>query len=68
MEDHYESLNVLLAETASRLNRAAGLVGELNLSPADNIKKIAEALANIFEIQHQIYVLRPDLRPDGLKK
>ena len=68
MENSYESLNELLTEAASKLDRAANLVRDLNLSPEDNIKKIGEALVNVFEIQHQIFALRPDLKPDFLKE
>jgi hypothetical protein len=68
MENSYESLNELLAEAALKLDRAANAVRDLNLSPENNIRKIGEALANVFEIQHQIYALRPDLKPDFLKE
>jgi len=68
MENRYESLNELLNKAASKLDRAANMVRDLNLSPENNIRKIGEALANVFEIQHQIYALRPDLKPDFLKE
>jgi hypothetical protein len=68
MENRYESLNELLNEAASKLDRAANMVRDLNLSPENNIRKIGEALANVYEIQHQIYALRPDLKPDFLKE
>jgi hypothetical protein len=68
METSYEMLDELLGEAASKLDKAANMVRDLKLSPQNNIRKIGEALANVFEIQHEIYKIRPDLEPDFLKK
>lgn len=68
MENDYETLNKLLSESAANLDKAAHMIRDLDLSPEANIKKIGEALANIFELQLQIYRLRPDLKPNFLKK
>ena len=53
---------------ASRiLDDCAGLIRDLELSPQQNIRRIGESLATIFEIQREIYRLRPDLMPEYLK-
>jgi len=61
MEISYESLDKLLTAAASQLNDAAGLIRDLDLAPDSNIKKVGESLVNIFEIQQEIYAVRPDL-------
>ena len=68
MEISYESLDQLLTAAASQLDDAAGLIRDLDLAPDSNITKVGESLVNIFEIQHEIYAIRPDLRPDFLQK
>ena len=67
MKKEYESLNRLLGDAASQLDIAAVMVRDLKLSPEQNVKTIGGALANIFEIQHQLFEIRPDLKPDFLK-
>ena len=62
-----ELLNRLLTEAASKLDKSAALLTELDINKKNNRERIAEALANIFEIQHQIYELKPELKPDYLK-
>ena len=61
-------LNERLTESAKLLDKAAMEVRDLKLNSKYNIRKIGEALANIFEIQMQIYKQQPNLRPDYLKK
>ena len=63
-----DSLNALLSEPAKLLDQSAGQIRDTGLNPEENIRKIAEALAEIFEVQMQIFQLRPDLTPDYLKK
>ena len=66
MENSLEALDEMLRLAASTLDVAAAVIRDAGLGPERNIKKIGEALINIFEIQHEIYALRPDLRPDFL--
>ena len=66
-----ESLNSLsehLQIAADRLDQAANEIRDLPLEPTKkHIRLIAESLANIFQIQHQIYEQAPELKPDYLK-
>ncbi len=68
MEVSYESLDELLAAAAHKLDSAAALIRDLDLAPDANIKKLGESLVNIFEIQGEIYAVRPDLRPEFLRE
>ena len=68
MEDNLDNLNTLLAEAASNLDVAASMIRSLELDKQKNVYKVGEALANIFEIQHEIYERRPDLWPRYLKE
>lgn len=68
MEPSYDSLDELLTMAASKLDAAASMIRDLSLSSEANVRKLGEALVNIYEIQHDIYKVRPDLRPDFLKK
>lgn len=63
-----DSLNALLSEAAKLLDQSAGQIRDTGLNPEEDIRKIAEALAEIFEVRMQIFQLRPDLTPDYLKK
>jgi hypothetical protein len=63
-----DSLNALLSEAAKLLDQSAGQIRDTGLNPEENIRKIAEALAEIFEVRMQMFQLRPDLTPDYLKK
>ena len=63
LEALYENLN----KAARALDRAAGQVRDVPLEPMKgNIHRIAEMLAEIYEIQRQIYPLRPELIPEHL--
>ena len=68
MEPSYDSLDELLTMAASKLDAAASMIRDLSFSSEANVRKLGEALVNIYEIQHNIYKVRPDLRPDFLKK
>jgi hypothetical protein len=68
MEASYQELDRLLTESAAQLDVAAGAIRELEFSPERNIKLIGEALAHIFEIQHEIYRIHPELQPAFLKR
>ena len=63
-----DSLNALLSEAANLLDKSAGQIRDTGLNPEENIRKIGEALAGIFEVRMQIFQVRPDLTPDYLKK
>ena len=64
-----DSINDLLSDAAKKLDQAAQEIRDAPLEPAkEHIRRIGEALANVFEIQHQIYESRPDLKPAHLKK
>ncbi len=63
-----DSLNSKLGEAAKLLDECAHRIRDLDLDPKANIRRIGEALANVFEIQNQIYERRPDLTPNYLKR
>lgn len=65
MEHSLEDLDELLKSAASKLDAAAAAVQDLGLAPESNVKKIGEVLVNISQIQHEIYAIRLDLRPDS---
>lgn len=66
LENSLESLDEMLGSATSTLDLAAAVVRDLGLAPDMNVKRVGEALMLIFEIQHEIYAVRPDLRPDFL--
>ena len=53
---------------ARLLDECAILIVELQFHPTKNVKKIAEGLGNVFEIQQDICKVRPDLEPEWVKK
>ncbi len=61
-------LDYRLHKAARILDGSARLIKRLDLDPDKNVRRVAEALANVFEIQHQIYRRRPDLMPDFLRE
>jgi hypothetical protein len=64
-----ESLDELLTRAAKLLDKAAGQIRDLPLEPTSrNIRLIGESLANISEIQHLIYEIKPELTPEFLKE
>ena len=67
-ETSLEYLDRRLTRAARILSDCAGLTRDLDLNRRENIRRIGEALARIFEIQHEIYELRPELKPDYLQK
>jgi Protein of unknown function len=61
----FESINEQLRMAAECLDRAVIEIRELPLEPAkEHIRSIGEALTNIIQIQHVIYLQRPELQPD----
>jgi hypothetical protein len=64
-----ESINRLLSVAATLLDHAAAEIRDAKLEPVgENIERIGKALAEVFEIQHQIYTLKPDLMPEYLRQ
>lgn len=64
-----ESINRLLSVAAKLLDRAAAEIRDAKLEPVrENIERIAKALAELFNIQHQIYALQPELEPQKFKQ
>jgi hypothetical protein len=57
-----------LTKSVRMLDYCARLVHDLDFNRQENMRKIADALVLIFEIQNQIYEQRPDLTPEHLKK
>jgi hypothetical protein len=58
------SINDLLERAGELLNQAAIEIRDAPLQPTSkNIRHIAEALSEIFEIQHQLHALHPELAP-----
>lgn len=64
-----ESINRLLSVAASLADHAAAEIRDAKLEPVrENLERIGRALAELFEIQLQIYKLQPDLKPEYLKQ
>lgn len=64
-----ESINRLLSVSATLIDHAAVEIRDAKLEPVhENIERIGKALAEVFEIQHQIYKLKPELTPEHLKQ
>ena len=64
-----ESINEKLRVAAENLDQAATEIRDLPLEPPkQHIRAIGEALANVFQIQHEIYRLRPELEPAYLRE
>jgi len=59
-------LNDILTNASKSLDKAATLIQALDIHPKQNIRKIADLLVVIFEIQEQIHERRPDLIPPFL--
>ncbi|QIL70471.1 hypothetical protein G7048_08975 [Diaphorobacter sp. HDW4B] len=64
-----ELINLRLKLAANILDGAASDIRDADYQPrSENILKIGCALAEIFEIQHRIYVTHPHLMPAYLSK
>ncbi len=59
-------LHAQLAGAAELLDAACQLINDRDFDRSENLRKIGEALSRIFEIQHQIYERRPDIKPSWL--
>lgn len=59
-----EDINKLLDACAAELDRCARLIRDVELDPVkENIRRIGHALSDIFEIQNEIFKLKPELMP-----
>ena len=67
-EPRIDQLNASLDQAWRTLERCTSLIMELQLDPPENVRRIGQALAAITEIQLAIYVIRPDLTPERMKK
>jgi hypothetical protein len=64
-----DELDNQLTAAGMLLDAAAGAIRDCPLTPTqEHIRRIGEALSNVFEIQHAIYELRPDLKPGILRE
>ena len=64
-----ETIHSLLANAARLLDEAATEIRDAHLlDKSTNIRRIGNALAEIFEIQHELYRHRPDLQPEFLRQ
>jgi hypothetical protein len=62
-------LDELLSSAAGILDTAATEIRDVSLSPTqENILRIGQALALVFDIQQQIYKVDPKLEPEYLKR
>jgi hypothetical protein len=64
----YEEIERLLEEASRLLDAAAHQVRDLELDPKRNVRRIAEAITLACEIRSEVYLKRPDLKPEYLKK
>jgi len=63
----HETLLLTLELAGGLLDRAAGEIRDIPLQPTkEHITRIGQILGEIFEIQQQIYAIRPDLTPSYL--
>jgi len=59
-----ESINELLEAAVRTLNQAAAEISDFRFEPvSEHMRSIGRAIGNIAQIQHQVYMLKPELRP-----
>ena len=64
-----DTINRLLTVAAKLIDQAAGEIRDAKLEPVqENVEHMGRALAEVFDVQHKIYTLRPDLTPAHLKE
>jgi hypothetical protein len=64
-----DNINRLLTVAAKLIDNAAAEIRDAKLEPVrENIEHMGRALAEVFEVQHTIYGLRPELTPAHLKE
>ena len=64
----FESINRDLTEATSLLNSVANEIRNIDFNKKENLQRIGTALTYIYEIQHDIYAVKPDLKPEFLKE
>jgi hypothetical protein len=65
----FETINRLLTVAAKLLDVVAAEIRDARFEPVrENIEQIGRALVEIFDVQHKIYALRPDLTPEYLNE
>jgi hypothetical protein len=67
-DEMIERLNEYLDESVRLLDRFAELIRDAGFNSHQNIRRIGEALAIVFDIQSEIYQVRPELTPEDLRK
>ena len=66
--DPLDRINRALANAAHDLDSAARQIAELRLEPvSQNLDRIGKALVEIFEIQYNVFALRPEFLPEALR-
>ena len=64
-----DELHDQLTVAASLLDAATVAIRECSLAPTrEHFRRIGDALAKVYEIQHAIYEVRPDLKPGVLRE
>ena len=63
----YERLDAKLQRAVRLLGESSALLRDLELNPERNIRRIADALWVIFDVQTELYNQRPDLKPEDLR-
>ena len=64
----FDDLEALLREASNSLEKAAENIRNLKFEPEKNVRTIGEAIVLVSEIRSQVYMRRPDLMPEDLKK
>ena len=60
-----DSIFRLLEEATAQLNEAAFQIQDLPLEPrSDHLRRVGNALSQIFEIKYHVFALQPDLTPE----
>lgn len=66
-EDDLRALDTHLGNAARTLANTTDIIRKTGLRPEVNCRRIAEALASIYEVQRDIYARRPELMPDFMQ-
>ncbi|MGH7884996.1 MAG: hypothetical protein ACRENO_04790 [Thermodesulfobacteriota bacterium] len=68
IKDKLVELNEMLEDSAKKLDLCSKIINDLGFNSTENLYKIGDSLKNIFLIQHQIFEILPELKPDFLNK
>jgi hypothetical protein len=63
-----DEINELLQLCSNSLGKAAGLIRDAKFNSRKNIRRIANAIAEIAPIQFEIHAVRNDLIPEGFNE